>query len=328
MGTQNTPVLANAPASDGAAYIPQSYAPPVPEGERDTFAKALEILEAGDAGDAPPDATTPPTGDTIADAPPVTGDTPAADAPPGDADKLFQQKFDQYRREYGKLDAERKELRAVVAEHEQLKAALEEARYNPNKLLEIGKITQEEFTKLLLTQGGEMTPEMRVALEAKARAEASEKQLRTFQQSLQARQEQQLVEDYRGEARQFIADSGPEHELTRTLGVDAATDLIMQEINSHYAANLDPTTKEGPVLSYREATDRVEKRIEADILGRYINTDKVKAKIQELAGQQRAEARTPRTLTGSMTPQTQTKGPQTEAERFAAAHRQLAAVWQ
>lgn len=319
-------IVPNTPAGDtGNPYIVREAAAPVPEAQQEAFDKALGIWEAADAADSGASADVPePAGDPA---------TPADPAPPAgaaaDTDKLFEQKFSEYRRQYSKLDAERQELKTELAEYHKLKADLAEARYNPNKLLELGGVPQEEFTKLLLSSGGEMSPEMRVALEAKQRAEASEKQLSTLQRSMQERQEQSLMDDYRNEAAAFVANAGDEHEFTRNLGAEPATQLIMQEINGHYAANLDPSTGQGPVLSYKDAADRIEKRIEADMFERYAKTKKMQAKMQELQllGPQRV-ARPGRTITGNMAGQTASGKHLTDDERMQSALKQLAAGWQ
>lgn len=318
-------IVPNTPAGEtGNPYIVREATAPIPEAQQEAFDKALGIWEAADAeaGELTEAVQEP---EAAADpAKPVGETTPAV---PADADKLFEQKFSEYRRQYSKLDAERQELKTELAEYHKLKADLAEARYNPNKLLEIGGVPQEEFTKLLLSSGGEMSPEMRVALEAKQRAEASEKQLSTLQRSMQERQEQSLMDDYRNEAAAFVANAGDEHEFTRNLGAEPATQLIMQEINGHYAANLDPSTGQGPVLSYKEAADRIEKRIEADMFERYAKTKKMQAKMQEMLGPQRV-ARPGRTITGNMAGQTASGKHLTDDERMQSALKQLAAGWQ
>lgn len=318
-------IVPSTPAGDtGNPYIVREAAAPIPDGQQEAFDKALGIWEAADADGADPAAE--PAKEQPSTGEPATGEpTPAAS--PADADKLFEQKFSEYRRQYSKLDAERQELKTELAEYHKLKADLAEARYNPNKLLELGGVPQEEFTKLLLSSGGEMSPEMRVALEAKQRAEASEKQLTTLQRSMQDRQEQSLMDDYRNEAAAFVANAGDEHEFTRNLGVEPATQLIMQEINGHYAANLDPSTGQGPVLSYKEAADRIEKRIEADMFERYAKTKKMQAKMQEQLSTQRA-GKSGRTLTGNMAGQTVSGRQLSEDERVQTALKQLAAGWQ
>jgi len=315
-----TQVVANTPASETAPYIVQEAATgsaPETPSQQAAFDKALAMLEAGDA-DASPEAPADPAPDTA-------GAAAKPPEPAAPAEDPFKQRFDQYRREYTRLDDERKQLKSQLQEYEQLKASLAEAKYNPNKLLEIGGVSQEDFTKLLLESGGEITPSMRVALEAKQRADASEKQLHKMRSELQEAQEAKLVNEYRSEALQFVRSSEP-HEFLRALGEDAATNLVMSEINNHYAENLDPSTGQGPVLSYQEAADRVESRIEQDMFGRYINTKKMQAKFQELQGQARS-GRQPRTLTGAMTPQTSGR-PQSAEERMQAAYRQLSAAWQ
>lgn len=289
------------------------------------FAKALEILEAADKdgeGAAP------------AEEAPVKEEVPAAEAKgedkgdkTPDVDALFKEKFDQYRREYGKLDAERKELKEELKEFRTLKASLAEARYNPNKLLEVGGVTQEEFTRLLLTQGGEMTPEMRVALEAKQRADASEKQVQSWQQAMQEKEQQQILAAYKAEAQAYVESTGEEHEFLQALGTDEATQMVMNEINTHHAEHRDPATGEGPVLSYKEAADRIEKRIEQRMFDSYIKTKKLQAKFQEVTSKQRANSRTPRTITSSMTPATSSH-PTSERDRMDAALKIMHANWQ
>lgn len=294
--------------------------------EDPNWAKALELLGDDVTPGDPQEAEPAPEEPAAAPAAAKAEETPPPADAAAEAERLFKQKFDQYRREYGKLDTERQQLKEQLAEYQGLKAALAEARYNPNKLLEVGGITQEEFTKLLLTQGGDMTPEMRVALEAKQRADASEKALQTMQDSLREREQERLVNDYRSEARGFIGGS-EDHEFLRALGEDAATNLLMNEINGHYAENMDPATGEGPVLSYKEAADRLEARIERDMFDKYLHTKKMQAKFAEVSASQKATSRTPRTLTSNLTPALSSQ-PRTEREREAAAYKQLVAGWQ
>lgn len=336
MSTENTPVVQNTPASETDAYVVQEAAggaPPEPGAQQEAFDKALAMLE-GDGADSGGDGSGVGSGigsgvDGGIDATPAAKpEPPKPDAQAGsteDADP-FKQRFEQYRREYARLDDERKQLKTQIGEFDKLKADLAEARYNPNKLLELGNVSQEEFTKLLLESGGEITPTMRVALEAKQRADSSEKQLAKMRSEMQEAHETRLVNDYRAQAESFVRGSDT-HEFLRALGDDAATGLVMTEINNHYAANLDPSTGQGPVLSYQEAADRVEARIEEDMFGRYIKTQKMQKKFQELQGQTRAASRQPRTLTGNMTPQTSGR-PQSEDDRMAAAYKQLTAAWQ
>ena len=301
----------------------------IAEGGPDSpMAKALAIMEAADTeegndGAVEQSPATPQPAKTEEPAEPA----PAAEPKP-DPDAFWKQKTEQYRRDYSKLDEERKQFKDELTEYRQWKAAKGEAKYNPNKALDLIGVSQEEFTKLLLSEGGEMSPAMRLALEAKQRAEAQDKELKTLQQQLQEREEQQKLAEYRSQVQTYLSGSGEEHEFLTALGEDMATHLVMGEINNHYAANVDPATNEGPVLTFREAADRIEKRMEADMYEKYMKTKKLRSRFEQEYKVQKQPARNgPRTITGSMTPSTSTQ-PTTEEERYQHALKVLTAGWQ
>lgn len=251
-------------------------------------------------------------------------ETPAKSEEAAQKPDPFKSKFEQLQKEWSKLDAERNEFKTLRKELSELKAARDQAKISPSKMLEFFGLSQEQFTQQLIKTGGELSDEAKLALEAKQEVEKLRAEREAEQKQAQEHQKQQALDKWRSDVAQFLQKS-EEHELANNIG---AVDAVMNVIHKHYADTYDPTTGTGEVLSLKQAADVVEQHLEQDLFEKLLKTNKLQ---KRLGTTPRTKSETPRpsqtsaskTLTGTMSPQTQASKPLTDADRFDAALRML-----
>lgn len=235
---------------------------------------AAAILESNTKAPEPTSVTTPQGAAPAAPAPeaPKAPETPEAPKAPE------PEKKDEFAPKFAALSRKEKALaeRERAFEEKQkaysglsLEALKEKAKKEGRLavLAELG-ITYEDVTNEILESGKTATPTDKLSSEVeelkkqlKARADKEEEDAKM---AAQARQ-QQAVADYKGKIESHIKSNAERFELVNGTLDQNSVELVYQVIDAYYTKTYDESTKSGRILSFDEACEEVEKRLETQI---------------------------------------------------------------
>lgn len=230
---------------------------------------------------------------------------------------------------FRKQQAIRQQQAELARQAEEIRAfnsARQQALQNPLEALKSLGLTYEQITDYVLNDN-KPTPSLEVEsvrqeIEAFKRQQQEERQrLLEEQRALQTQQQQEIINSFRDEVNEYVAQHADTYELTSLYG---GANLVFQVIEEHYSQQLNDGVGAPKVMSIAEAAKLVEEHYE-DLARKAQATKKFAATQQKVASPQTSQtAQAPRIgptlsndLNASVTANPQR--PRSDADRIAAA---------
>lgn len=284
-------------------------------------------MTTGTVGGAiPPPAAPEPTAQEVlatAEAPPV--EAPKVEEVPAPKERSSEKFAALARKEaeiFRKQQAVRQQQQILAQQAEQLRAfeqAKRAAKLNPLDALKQMGLTYEELTEYVLndnkpTPTAEVQSVRQELEEYKRQAREEQERLAAQQKQAALAEQQRIVEDFRNEVNEYVAQHAETYELTSLYG---GANLVSEVIEEHFRQS-------GKLMNVAEAAKLVEEHYE-DLARKAQATKKFAATQQKAASPQaQTQASAPRmgpTLTNDLTANVAAKAqsPRSDAERIAAA---------
>jgi hypothetical protein len=252
---------------------------------------------------------------------PVAAPEPAPEQPKERNSERFAALARKEAEVYRKQQAVRQQQAEIARQAEEVKAFRDlqrQAALNPLEALKALGLSYEQITEYMMNDN-KPTPSLEVVSlrqeleEFKKQSQAERDAARKQAQELAAKEQQQIIEQFRGEVSEYVKQHSETYELTALYGAD---NLVYQVIEEAF-------NQSGKVLAIPEAAKMVEEHLE-ELAQQAQRTKKFAAKQSVTSPQASVAASAPKpgpTLSNSLSAVAtgSPQRPRTEAERVAAA---------
>lgn len=219
--------------------------------------------------------------------PEATGTTEAVPTPAPLADPtqkdLFADKFARLaarerkaQQERQAFDTQKSQFTKDQEELAQLRAWKQKAKEDPMLFLDEGGLTYDEITQAALKLGPHAGDSEVKKLAQEIADLKNERQKEKSSAEDQARQKE--IDNFKSGLDKFITDTS-DYEL---IAANNASESVYELIMENYRNTFDPTTKQGEILSYKDACDMVENHLESQ-LAKLATTKKFSSKFASLS---------------------------------------------